>query len=364
MSEPDGTIRVGMDLPLAPGEAFPIVIEELAGGLERLGLSFEPGASGRVVEDGLAIGQVTAWIPDSRVEIEWRPAEWQTQERTTIELRFEPAGRGTRITLEHHGGGRPIGDAVEMAAWFAGELLARVLRDAAPGAVGDWVTDRNARRPSGPRSRSTYADPLYHYPNFKVLLAELGLTPDDYLLEVGCGGGALLKEALESGCRAAAIDHSPDMVRVAREANRRAIEEGRLVILFGDAHHLPFPDGTFTRAVMTGVLGFLSDPVRALGEIRRTLGPGGLFVGLGSDPELKGTPAAPEPMASRLRFYDDEELAQLGKAAGFERVTVARRDLSPFARQAGVPEEHLPLFEGEARFLVARAAGRVHAGEV
>ena len=364
MSGLEGTVRVGVDLPLPPGEVFPIVVEELAGGLERLGLAFEPGPSGRLVEDGIAIGQVTNWQPGSRIVLEWRPAEWQAQEATALELRFEPTGGGTRVVLEHHGGARPIGDASEMAAWFAGELLARVLRAASPGAAGDWVTDRNARRPAGPRARSTYADPLYHYPNFKVLLAELALSPDDYLLEVGCGGGALLKEALQSGCRAAAVDHSPDMVRVARDANRRAIEEGRLVIQHGDAHRLPFPDGTFTRAVMTGVLGFLSDPVQALGEIRRTLRPDGLFVALGSDPELKGTPAAPEPMASRLRFYDDDELARLGRAAGFERVRVARRDLSPFAREAGVPEDHLPLFEGDARFLIARAGGPAHAGEV
>jgi SAM-dependent methyltransferase len=106
------------------------------------------------------------------------------------------------------------------------------------------------------------------------------------------------------------------------------------------------------------VLGFLPDPVRVLGEIRRVLRPGGRFVGLGADPELRGTPAAPEPMASRLRFYDSAQLEALGREAGFTQVKVVRRDLQPFAREAGVPEEHLPLFAagegGGARFLIAR----------
>ncbi len=105
---------------------------------------------------------------------------------------------------------------------------------------------------------------------------------------------------------------------------------------------------------MTGVLGFLPDPATALAEIRRVLRPGGRFVMLGSDPELRGTPAAPEPMASRLRFYDSQALEQLGRAAGFAKVRVIQRNLETFAREAGVPEAHLALFAGPgARFLLA-----------
>jgi hypothetical protein len=60
-------------------------------------------------------------------------------------------------------------------------------------------------------------------------------------------------------------------------------------------------------------------------------------------------------MASRLRFYTDDELRQLAVDAGFDNATVVRRDLEPFARQVGVPKEHLPLFRGDgAPFLLAR----------
>jgi ubiquinone/menaquinone biosynthesis C-methylase UbiE len=157
-----------------------------------------------------------------------------------------------------------------------------------------------------------------------------------------------------SGCRSAAIDHSLDMVRVARENNRDAIVSGVLHIVQASAEQLPFRDGLFTAAAMTGVLGFLHDPVRALAEVRRVLVPGGRFIALGSDPELRGTPAAPEPFASRLRFYDDRGLEHLGRAAGFGSVQVIRRDLESFAREAGIPEEHVALFAGITRFLVAR----------
>jgi SAM-dependent methyltransferase len=160
---------------------------------------------------------------------------------------------------------------------------------------------------------------------------------------------------LESGCRAAAIDHSPEMVRVAREVNTDAIAEGRLEVVEAGADKLPFADETFTCAVMTNVLGFLPDPVGTLAEIRRVLVRGGRLALLGSDPACRGTIAAPEPMASRLRFYSDEELDQLGRDAGFDEVRVERHELEPHARAAGVPEEDLPFFAGPGTpFLVAR----------
>jgi SAM-dependent methyltransferase len=136
------------------------------------------------------------------------------------------------------------------------------------------------------------------------------------------------------------------MVRLARQVNYDAIEQGRLTIDQASAARLPFSDANFTCATMTGVLGFLPDPVAALCELYRVLDENGRLVMLGSDPSLRGTPAAPEPMASRLRFYEDDELQGLAEAAGFAKARVVRRDLLPFARQVGIPEEHLAIFAG------------------
>ena len=105
----------------------------------------------------------------------------------------------------------------------------------------------------------------------------------------------------------------------------------------------------------TGIFGFLPDPVASLREIHRVLLNGGRLVVLGSDPAMRGTPAAPEPMASLLHFYSDDEFRRLAVEAGFDSALVVRRDLEPFARMAGVPEEHVALFSGPgAPFLLAR----------
>jgi SAM-dependent methyltransferase len=355
MKEGRTAVRAGIDLALQPSKAFDIVVEELASSLSPVGIIFERGANGRITQAGFEVGRVTSWKPGEQVLLQWHPADWNPEETTEVELQLTAVDGGTRVELVHRGWGGLIGAPEELAGWFAGQVAAPLFEATAPAAFGDWITDRNARRPSGAQARASYRDPLYHYPNFRVILAELALTPGDYLIEVGCGGGALLKEALRSGCRAAAVDHSPDMVQLAQEVNREAVAEGRLEVRQASADCLPFSDATFTCATMTGIFGFLPDPVAALREIHRVLREDGRLVALGSDPNLRGTPAAPEPIASRLHFYDDDELARIAREAGFAQVRVVRRDLAKFAQEVGVPQERISLFKGPgAQFLLAR----------
>jgi SAM-dependent methyltransferase len=353
------SLRASIDLDLDPAAAFDAFVYELSMSLSRLGMQLDPRVDGRVTQGANEVARVLCWQPNERILLEWHQADWQPAEVTELELRFDPIDGGTRITLEHHQWSNLLGDrGAELAGWFATEVAAPLLQAMAPARLGDWITDRRARRPSGPQARATYRDPIYHRPNFKAILNVLALSPADFLLEIGCGGGAFLEEALRSGCKAAAIDHSPDMVRLAREVNRDSIGEKRLEIREGEADSLPYPDGTFTCAVMTGVFAFLGEPLKVLVEVRRVLVDGGRFVLFTGSKELRGTPAAPEPIASRLYFYEDNELVELARKAGFDEAHIERPDFEQFAREAGVPEEALPLFRsgGGGQLLVARKA--------
>ncbi len=351
------SIRTSVDLKLYPASAFETMVDELATALLRLGMHFEPGAGGRALQGNAEVGRVVRWQPPSGFSIEWHGADWEPAKVSSMELRIEPIEGGTRVSVENPAWGSVLGDdGQELAGWFASETAAPMFAAMAPQRFGDWFTDRKARRPTGRQSRDTYRDPLYHRPNFKVILAALDLQPHDYLVEVGCGGGAFLHDALKSGCRAAAIDHSPDMVKTARDANREAIEQKRLEIREGDAASLPFPSGAFTCAVMTGVFAFIADPLRTLSEIRRVLAPGGRLALFTCSDAMRGTPAAPEPVASRLHFYKELELEDLAQQAGFSSARVEQPDFEPIAREVGIPEEHLEAFRRSAggQLLLAR----------
>ena len=354
MKKPGINFQTSISVDLEPKEAYGILIDELAAALNRKGILFEAKENGRVVQGTFEVGRVVSFEPGKHINLEWHQTFWEPEELSEIALRFEPVDGGTQITMVYNGSERLFNNSSDITGWFASEIAANILETATPGAFGDWISDRRARRPSGIQARNYYRDPLYHYPGFRVILRELDLKPDDYFLELGCGGGALLKSVLQSGCMAAAVDHSIDMVNLAREENSEAIRAERLKIFVSDAGDLPFPDEVFSCAAMIGVLGFLSDPVKVFSEINRVLKKGGRIVVQGADPEMRGTPAAPEPIASRLHFYESDELELLARKAGFQRVSVARFAVNHYAKEAGIPEDQLPLFAGPGpRFLIA-----------
>jgi uncharacterized protein YndB with AHSA1/START domain len=71
-------------------------------------LAFEPGEGGRFTEtkaDGrvFEIGRITAWEPGARLAFTWRQESFAEGQLTRVEVRFEPLGDETRVTVEHLG---------------------------------------------------------------------------------------------------------------------------------------------------------------------------------------------------------------------------------------------------------------------
>jgi uncharacterized protein YndB with AHSA1/START domain len=71
-------------------------------------LAFEPGEGGRLTEtlaDGkvFEIGQIRAWEPPARLVFSWRQASFPPDLHTEVEVRFEPVGEETRVSIEHRG---------------------------------------------------------------------------------------------------------------------------------------------------------------------------------------------------------------------------------------------------------------------
>jgi SAM-dependent methyltransferase len=200
-----------------------------------------------------------------------------------------------------------LGDE-DLAAWLESGL--------SDDAFDDWVTDRVARRPSGSQARLVYGAEDVHQFARAAILKAVTLQPGEHLLEIGCGGGLLLREALAAGARATGLDHSESMVELAREVAPEAD------VVLATAESLPFADDAFDAVAMSIVFFFLDDPVLALRECRRVLRSGGRLAIYTTARELRGTPAAPEPIASSGHFYADDELVDLARRAGLRDVTV------------------------------------------
>jgi SAM-dependent methyltransferase len=184
----------------------------------------------------------------------------------------------------------------------------------------DRMTDRVARRPRGRRSREVYGAADVHSFAWEPVLGALDLTADDVLLDVGCGGGVFLRRALETGCRAVGLDHSSEMVRLARKTT-----SGAAKVVRGEADSLPFDDGEFTAISCIIAFFFFERPVEVLREFRRVLDTElGRIAVYTTAPEMKGTPAAPYPLATRGHFYEDRELECFPREAAFTDWSITR----------------------------------------
>lgn len=346
-SESDADLVLTCSLGQQPPDFFPTFLRELADGLGRAGLEWAPGAEGRFSEHGTPFGVVTGPETATELTVALRPVTWSDSPGATLRIRSDPRPAGSAVVVELRGWSQALdATGARLGEWVASALLPALLRQVAPGELGEWVMDQQARRPAGAASVDTYRDPTYHWPNFFLILDRLGLSRDDRLLEVGCGGGAFLRKALESGCSATGVDHSPEMVRLARDQNRASLESGRLEVRQGEADELPVDDGAFTKCVSTAAFPFFPDPRKALKEMYRALAGGGQLALFMDTAAARGTPAAPEPFASRGRFYEPNELLDLAREAGFSEIRVEEPNLGPFARAAGLPEETVKFFDG------------------
>lgn len=110
-------------------------------------------------------------------------------------------------------------------------------------------------------------------------LRRLALQPNEALLDVGCGTGALLAAVRAiPGARAVGADLSPEMLAVAHARLEPGTRRAAVALVAADALSLPFGDAAFDAVVSSSVLHFVPDPRTALAEWRRVLRPGGRLV--------------------------------------------------------------------------------------
>ena len=159
----------------------------------------------------------------------------------------------------------------------------------------------------------------------------LGLQTGERVLDIGCGFGRHAFEALRRGAHVVAFDYSLDELREVDGLFGAMVSEGEAPVgatgagVRGDAHRLPFPDGTFDRVIASEVVEHLPDDATAIHELARVLRPGGTLAV--TVPawlaeticwKLSSEYHAPFVEGGHLRIYTEARMRTLLSDAGLE----------------------------------------------
>ena len=119
-------------------------------------------------------------------------------------------------------------------------------------------------------------------------LNHISIREDATVLDIGCGGGGTIKKLAQIVIKGKVygIDYSEDSVKISQNANKGAIQAGRVEIRQGSVSCLPYPENTFDLITAIETHYFWPNLVNDLKEVLRVLKPGGTLIMMGG--EYKG----------------------------------------------------------------------------
>jgi len=160
-----------------------------------------------------------------------------------------------------------------------------------------------------------------HRPLSRWTIELMNIQPDDFVLDIGCGGGMAIKEIAEIATSGfvTGVDYSEIMVQQALKHNAAAVCAMRVAIKNGNISKLPFEDESFDKAYAIESFHFWLDPIAGLKEVHRVLRPKGLVaIATGWSREMPNQQKY-VAMAHKMRFslYSGPEMVEMLTAAGF-----------------------------------------------
>ena len=157
-------------------------------------------------------------------------------------------------------------------------------------------------------------------------LKHLNISPDDVILDIGCGGGMNINRMAQGAKKVYGVDYSIESVNLSKEVNEDLIKEGRVEVHEGNVMDLPFEDNSFDIVTAFETVYFWPDIVKSFGEVKRVLKPGGMFL-IGC--EANGTNNLAMKFFDKvidMTFYEDNDLVGFLKSNDFNEITVYLRD--------------------------------------
>ena len=157
-------------------------------------------------------------------------------------------------------------------------------------------------------------------------LKHLDISPDDVILDIGCGGGMNINRMASEAKKVYGVDYSIESVNLSREVNEGLIKRGKVEIYEGNVMDLPFEDNSFDIVTAFETVYFWQDIEKSFGEVKRVLKPGGMFlIGCESNGNEKLMMRFFEHFIDMI-LYTDADLSGFLKNNDYNDVTVYLRD--------------------------------------
>lgn len=157
-------------------------------------------------------------------------------------------------------------------------------------------------------------------------LKHLNLSPDDIVLDIGCGGGMNINRMAQTAKKVYGVDYSIESVNLSKEVNDEYIKEGKVEIYDGNVLKLPFEDNSFDVVTAFETVYFWPDIMKSFGEVKRVLKPGGMFL-IGCEANGANNLAMKffDKMVD-MTFYEDHDLREFLENNDFNNITIYLRD--------------------------------------
>lgn len=157
-------------------------------------------------------------------------------------------------------------------------------------------------------------------------LSHLTVAPDAAVLDIGCGGGAMLRRLAARAPQGhiTGLDYSEVSVACSAVFNADTIAAGRMKVVQGSVESLPFAEERFDIITTVESFYFWPSPQENLKEVHRVLKTGGTFL-LIADIHEDGT-LSPETRDNIERYHlfnpTKEQFESLFRAAGFRDTAI------------------------------------------
>jgi ubiquinone/menaquinone biosynthesis C-methylase UbiE len=168
--------------------------------------------------------------------------------------------------------------------------------------------------------------PLAQVPIRRIvaLLGARATRAGERVLDAGCGTGDYAIALAQAGFKVTGVDYASGMLVRARSKVADTLATSVSFRLASLDEPLPFPDRSFEHSILVGALQAVADPRFTLGQVWRTLAPGGTLV----------VAHYPRPHLHTLPLLD-EVRTRLARAGSNSPLTFALIAMKSWAERAG-----------------------------